>query len=843
MADIVKGKIGNALESVAPDGIVATADAIYDETKGKYQEQINAEVGDSLNAQYHNTGYYECGTAAATAAKTVTASGYQLPATAPYGGSIKVKFTNKNSAANPTLSINQSTPKPLYYNGAIASSTNTWDDNDVLDLYYDGTNFNAKSVVEKFATGEKVKNVGIDSEPTAESDNLVKSGGVQNELALGAIYDVSAKNPTAGPNNDGKWESLSALLSDVNLNTLIPVAVRKGGMSIKFIQSSDNKYVQYRLISDTFTTTASEWQKQGAEVTISQNTSKGGVELHIGTDEYDIESQILLQFPFLKEIYINEEGINEGIDFINQVKPIQANLSYINFGHRDNLTIVARVNFNNRIGIFPITRTDGSGLLGYALIDGTEGVTYPETLINFDLTDKQYSLDYSPSIRGMINQANITQANLLIDELNEQSKTVEGKIYERDNVDKDMSNINSTTTTTDFIWVEYPQTNKIKKVNRVRYRAYRGTTNFYVVTIDGNNATWDLIGSAINDVSEDRSIKVFDFETITLNDNQYIGVNGSVFFSSTSQGYKSSNIIVSTGVVNNPVDMCFAFILENTNSIEGQIDEINSGINTTSIGHSVGQTINQYDTIITLASDNTGDYNDFHSAANAALTAVYGGDKVLLLIKDGIYNINAEQKGGSGYEILFDVKGVGEVVLQCLYNGSDPALVESFAPLNIGYTTSHSTIRVENITVIVDNVRYCVHDEMGSLSMTSYTHIFKNCKFIHKTLPNDVWNTPRCIGGGLGNKGLVIIDNCEFESKIDTSVDYHTGYSGNAQSSKVIVKDCVLANNTISATSIAYESEQSIMIVDSCILNAEPVYNDPENYKDIKLICKNNIII
>ena len=91
--------------------------------------------------------------------------------------------------------------------------------------------------------------------PTANAVSVLKE-----DLLLGAVYDVSAKNPTAGPNNDGKWESLSALLSDTNINTLIPTSVRKGGMSIKFVQSSDNKYVQYRLMSDTFNTTIANWQ-------------------------------------------------------------------------------------------------------------------------------------------------------------------------------------------------------------------------------------------------------------------------------------------------------------------------------------------------------------------------------------------------------------------------------------------------------------------------------------------------------------------------------------------------------------------------------------------------------
>ena len=67
------------------------------------------------------------------------------------------------------------------------------------------------------------------------------------------IYDVSS-------HNDGAvFESLSALLGEANLSTLIPTSVRRGGMTIKFIQgskqSSDNKYVQYRLMPDEFSTT------------------------------------------------------------------------------------------------------------------------------------------------------------------------------------------------------------------------------------------------------------------------------------------------------------------------------------------------------------------------------------------------------------------------------------------------------------------------------------------------------------------------------------------------------------------------------------------------------------
>ena len=64
-------------------------------------------------------------------------------------------------------------------------------------------------------------------------------------------YDISAHN------NGAVFESLSTLLGSDNLNTLIPTAVRCGGMSIRFVQSSDNKYVQYRLMAQSFTTDVS----------------------------------------------------------------------------------------------------------------------------------------------------------------------------------------------------------------------------------------------------------------------------------------------------------------------------------------------------------------------------------------------------------------------------------------------------------------------------------------------------------------------------------------------------------------------------------------------------------
>ena len=98
----------------------------------------------------------------------------------------------------------------------------------------------------------------VDTGLSQDSEALVQSGTVFEKFKIdGGPWDVSAHFPSAGPNNDGKF-TLDYILA--NANTLIPTAWRKGGMSIRFVQRSDNKYVQYRLMTDGFSLTPSNWQ-------------------------------------------------------------------------------------------------------------------------------------------------------------------------------------------------------------------------------------------------------------------------------------------------------------------------------------------------------------------------------------------------------------------------------------------------------------------------------------------------------------------------------------------------------------------------------------------------------
>lgn len=95
--------------------------------------------------------------------------------------------------------------------------------------------------------------------PMTDFNSVFNANGKSlTEFEREITYDVSANN------NDAVFKSLQTLLSSSNLNTLIPLSVRHGGMSIKFIQGSvpnyDNKYVQYRLTSNEWSYDISDWR-------------------------------------------------------------------------------------------------------------------------------------------------------------------------------------------------------------------------------------------------------------------------------------------------------------------------------------------------------------------------------------------------------------------------------------------------------------------------------------------------------------------------------------------------------------------------------------------------------
>jgi hypothetical protein len=126
---------GNA-DAIGVSGTLPTGNGGTGRTDGKVTALAAKRTIDGMqfdgSANIHH--YAECSTAAATAAKTVTLSGFTLAT----GARIIVRFTVTNTAANPTLNVNGTGAKAIQYRNA-AISAGYLAANRLREFVYDGS--------------------------------------------------------------------------------------------------------------------------------------------------------------------------------------------------------------------------------------------------------------------------------------------------------------------------------------------------------------------------------------------------------------------------------------------------------------------------------------------------------------------------------------------------------------------------------------------------------------------------------------------------------------------------------------------------------------------------------
>ena len=182
--------------------------------------------GVSFNGEAAISHYGSCSTAAGTAEKAVSCTGFSLVA----GARITVKFTVTNTAANPTLNVNSTGAKAIYYRGS-AISAGYLAANRTYEFVYNGTQY------------ELVGDIDTDTNTnTSHSHNagvgLVGSGSASTS---GGTYTYKAKLKDETKNANDSLARPSA-----NANRLYPVEVDKSGYLAVTVPWSD---------TDTTTTT------------------------------------------------------------------------------------------------------------------------------------------------------------------------------------------------------------------------------------------------------------------------------------------------------------------------------------------------------------------------------------------------------------------------------------------------------------------------------------------------------------------------------------------------------------------------------------------------------------
>ena len=163
-------------------------------TKWKAARNIN---GMSVQGDANRVNYGTCATAAATAVKTVVCTGFALVT----GAEITVKFTVTNTASSPTLNVNGTGAKAIYYRGS-AIDAGYLAINRTYTFRYNGTQY------------ELVGDINIDTNTTYSNMTGATAG------AAGKTGLVPA--PAAGKQNqflrgDGTWQDAGATTPTNNL--------------------------------------------------------------------------------------------------------------------------------------------------------------------------------------------------------------------------------------------------------------------------------------------------------------------------------------------------------------------------------------------------------------------------------------------------------------------------------------------------------------------------------------------------------------------------------------------------------------------------------------------------
>ena len=126
---------GNAVTGVTISGHTATLNK--NSTFLTSHQNIKHEGVTGATANHYTT----CSTAAATAQKDTSSTGSGT-FTLETGARVIVKFTNANSAANPTLNVNSTGAKAIRWRNAALPSSKYWTANGVVEFIYDGTYWN-----------------------------------------------------------------------------------------------------------------------------------------------------------------------------------------------------------------------------------------------------------------------------------------------------------------------------------------------------------------------------------------------------------------------------------------------------------------------------------------------------------------------------------------------------------------------------------------------------------------------------------------------------------------------------------------------------------------------------
>lgn len=189
---------------------------------------------------------------------------------------------------------------------------------------------------------------------------------------------------------------------------------------------------------------------------------------------------------------------------------------------------------------------------------------------------------------------------------------------------------------------------------------------------------------------------------------------------------------------------------------------------------------------------------------------------------------------GRGIELKNDIHIIGKsgCLLTCHYTGNSDYIQENFSLFNNSLKGSGYTI--ENVDFDVSKIRYIIHDERAN-DKTPYKVRYSRCG-MKQDNSESTWDKSRaCIGGGLGQHGDVVVEDCVFDTVTsDANIDslaYH-GSSGDEAQNTLVIKNCYCkGNSTLQIASYGASTKKSKVIIANCSFGSpiEELHWDTQN--------------
>lgn len=218
-------------------------------TKWATARNINGML---VQGDANRVNYGVCSTAATTAAKTVDCAGFTLIT----GAEITVKFTNTNSAAQPTLNVNNQGARAIYYRGNIIPPSYLAEKR-VYTFRYDGKNFELvgdintdtntdTKVTNELKTTTKAYVTGTTSSTATHTGTQIFDTGVYLDTTAGRLTATSFKGALVGNADTATKDSADQQITTTYIKGLSAsgkiITYTKGDGSTGTITTQDTTY-------------------------------------------------------------------------------------------------------------------------------------------------------------------------------------------------------------------------------------------------------------------------------------------------------------------------------------------------------------------------------------------------------------------------------------------------------------------------------------------------------------------------------------------------------------------------------------------------------------------------